>query len=313
MKKLSSFILRISIAAALLVFLLLKTDLRSLGALLRQADPVFMSGALALFVLLNVIVGSRWAVLLGGIGLKVPFGRVQASYFASLFFNLVFPSTVGGDAVRTIDVARYAGHHSSAILATVILDRITGFFGLFTVLVFSLFFGFGMFREPSILVATFLLLALVVFFCALMFSRGFFAILIKLVPFQRVKEYLRKMQDVTRGYASRKRYLAAAWSLSVVTHVGLALVFYLAALAFGIRTSPIYFLIFVPMVTAFASLPVSIGGLGLRDSACVFVFGKVGLTSAQALALSFTNFAFMLAVGLLGGMCYVVALHRGRV
>jgi glycosyltransferase 2 family protein len=308
-----SLLLRISIAAALLIFLFLKTDTRVLVQVLARADFALMVAAFVLFVLLNVLVCWRWDILLKGQEIRVPFGRLLASYFSSLFFNLVLPSTIGGDAVRTLDISRHTNRHSSNILASVILDRVSGFFGLFTVLIFSLFFGFRTFGDRNILVATFFLLALVVFFSVAMFHNHFFRALVKHLPFHKLKEYLIRIHEATSGYSKRKQFLAAAWGLSLLTHVGLAFVFYISALALGIHLKVIYFLIFVPMVNAFASLPFSIGGLGLRDSACVYVFGKVGLVSAQALALSLANFGFMLGMGLIGGISYVASLYGRRV
>lgn len=313
MKKISSFILRISIAVALLIFLLSRTDLHALGETFRQADPVLMAAAFGLLLLLNVFVCWRWDILLKGVDVRVPFGRLLASYFASLFFNLVFPSTIGGDAVRTVDISRYANRHSSDILATVVLDRVSGFFGLFTVLIFSLLFGFRIFGDPSILCAAFALLALVVFFVAAMFHSGFFGFLMRCLPFKRLRAYLDRIHAGTSSYTRKKRVLVMAWGISALTHIGLAFVFCLCALALDIKISLVYYLIFVPMVTAFASLPFSIGGLGLRDTACVFVFGKVGLSAAQSLVLSLSNFSFMLAIGLIGGCAYVAALHRRRI
>jgi uncharacterized protein (TIRG00374 family) len=308
-----SIFFRISIAAALLIFLFLRTDTRVLAGVLKGADVFLMTEAFVLFLLLNVLVCWRWDVLLKGQDMQVPFGRLLATYFASLFFNLFFPSTIGGDTLRTLDISRYANRHSSKILASVVLDRVSGFFGLFTVLIFSLFFGFRIFGDPSILAATGILLAFVVLVSGAMFHNRFFHALVRFMPFVRFREYLIRMHDGTSGYARKKKFLAAAWGLSVLTHIGLAFVFYLAALALGIRLEMIYFLIFVPMVTAFASLPFSIGGLGLRDTACVVVFGKVGLVSAQALALSLANFGFMAGAGLVGGLAYVGALHYRRV
>ena len=66
------------------------------------------------------------------------------------------------------------------------------------------------------------------------------------------------------------------------------------------------------MITVFSTLPFTVGGLGLRDTASVVVFTRVGLAAAKAFALSLINFAFMLILGILGGFCYVFILYRRR-
>ncbi len=313
MKKTAVFLLRISITLALLVLLFYKTDVSALSDVLRRSDRFRMAGALGLYIFLNYLVLFRWQVLVRALGIEVPTGRLAASYLSSLFFNLVLPSTIGGDALRTFDIARHTQKHSGDILATVILDRVFGFFGLITVLVFALFFGYARFNDINILWATFILLAFVVFFAGALFSSRFFHATMRLVPIPVLRGYLQKVHDVSSGYRGRPAALISAWAISCVIHVGLAGVYYLAAQSIGAWQPISNFLIFVPMVTVFASLPISIGGLGIRDAACVYVFGKVGMAGPEALALSLSNFAFGLFLGLAGGVSYVFMLHRRRV
>lgn len=313
MKKTTVFLLRISTTLALLVLLFYKIDIRTLADVLRRCDRFRMAEAFGLFIFLNYLVLCRWQILVRALGIDVPVGRLAASYLSSLFFNLVLPSTIGGDALRTFDIARHTQKHSGDILATVILDRVFGFFGLITVLVFALLFGYARFNDINILWATLVLLVLVIFFCGALFSNRFFHAAMRLVPIKVVRHYLQKVHDVSSGYRKRPGILAAAWGISCVIHVGLACMYYGMAVAVGASAPLSIFLIFVPMVTVFASLPISIGGLGIRDAACVYVFSKVGMAAPVALAVSLSNFAFGLILGLFGGFCYVFMLHRRRV
>ncbi|MFA5038710.1 MAG: lysylphosphatidylglycerol synthase transmembrane domain-containing protein [Candidatus Omnitrophota bacterium] len=314
MKKTVSFILRISITLGLLIFLFARTDTRQLLTVVKQADGRYLAAAFFLFFLLNVLVFLRWLILLRGRRVKVNPLRLFLSYLVSLFFNLIFPSTIGGDTVRTLDIAKHTGTPSSSILATVVLDRVSGFFGLVTVLVFSLFFGYKVFNDPSILWATGLLLLLVLLFSAVMFSGRCFGLCVKWLPSgSRVRAYLQKIHQETKAYRGRQSALWSAWFLSCLTHVGLAFVYAWVARALGLEIRLVYFLIFVPMISVFSSLPFSVGGLGLRDTASVFVFAKIGVAKESAFAMSLANFGFMLVLGILGILSYVLILYRRRV
>ncbi len=313
MKKISSIILRISITLALLVFLFSKTDFRSLSGVIRHCDAGAMLSAFLLFIFLNVLIILRWRLLLKGIGLSVPLERVSFSYLASLFFNLVLPSTIGGDAVRTLDIAGHTKSHSSGILATVVLDRVAGFFGLFTVLLAALIFGFRVFHEKSILLVTSGLFLLMAFLAGVMFSERFFKNVFGFLPFENVKKYLLKIHEATRSFKHKKRILIGAWLLSIVVQGGLSVMYYFLARAIGVTTGFIYFFLFVPVITVFSVLPISIGGLGVRDTTSIVLFAKVGVGASKAFAMSLLNFAFMLVLGLLGGFAYVISLYRRRV
>lgn len=313
MKKTASMFLRISITLGLLIFLFFRSPVRKIVPVVLQADPYWLLGAFLAFFVLNILVFLRWLILLRGRGIHVFAPRLFLSYLVSLFFNLIFPSTIGGDTVRTLDISRHTRRHSSGILATVVLDRVSGFFGLVTVLVFSLLFGYNVFNDSSIFLATGIFLFLVFVFCGMMFSGRFFGLLAACIPSAGVRGYFEKIHAETKAYAGHRAVLWASWIISCITHVGLAFTYYLTARAFGLDYSPIYFLIFVSMITAFSSLPVSIGGLGVRDTASVFVFAKIGIAAEKAFAMSLVNFAFMFLLGLVGGIGYVFILYRRRI
>ena len=313
MRKAASVFLRISITFVLLIFLFSKTDVAKLLEYVQEAHKGQLAAAFGLFFFLNILVLLRWQILLRARSLRVGTFRLFRAYLSGLFFNLVLPSTIGGDTVRTLDIAQHTGEKSSTILGTVVMDRVIGFFGLFGVLIISLLFGFRHFRDPSILIVAVILLGLVVFMFGALFSRRVFRFFFGWLPFVKLREYLKKVHLVTCEYWEQKGVLLTAFTLSVSIHLGLSFVFLLTAGALGERVPVVYALLFVPMVTAFSSLPISIGGLGLRDAATVFVFTKVGMAREPAFAISLLSFGFMFAVGLLGGVSYVSTLYRRRV
>lgn len=313
MTKKIAFFMRISITLVLLIFLFSRTDMQQLISVVLRSEPHYLLAALFLFFVLNVLVFVRWLILLRGRNVIVHPLRLFLSYLVSLFFNLIFPSTIGGDTVRTLDISKHTGEHSSSILASVILDRASGFFGLVTVLIFSLFFGYKVFNDASILWATGILIVLVGVFMAMMFSTRCFHFCVKWIPFPRIKAYLQKMQAQMKAYQGRRGVLWAAWLLSCAGHVGLSVMYAWVGTALGLNVPFVYFLIFVPMITAFSSLPFSVGGLGIRDAAAVFVFSKVGVARESAFAMSLANFGFMLVIGVLGALSYVLIVYRRRV
>jgi len=54
-------------------------------------------------------------------------------------------------------------------------------------------------------------------------------------------------------------------------------------------------------------VPISIGGLGVREGIYVTLFGQVGLSAAQATVLSLGVYSLDVFTGLLGGMIYLLA------
>lgn len=310
MKKISLIFLRIGVTVALLIFLFSKVDFLVLFDVVKSSNLQKITCAFLLYVLLNLFIFFRWYLLCAGLGIKVKKLRLLASYMVSQFFNLVLPSTIGGDAVKTFDIARHTKSHSSGILATVILDRFCGFFGLLTVLTLAVIFGVEVLNDPTILIVTIILLVIVIILAAVMFSSRLFNTLFKFFPFRKLKDYLYKVHEATSSYRHKRCYLVGAWFISIVTQGGFAFVYYIFAQAIGLDIKIIYFLIFVPVISAFSVIPISIGGLGVRDTASVVLFTKIGITTTKAFTLSLLNFGVMFVFGILGGGVYVLMLYR---
>ncbi|MBM3255830.1 MAG: hypothetical protein FJZ08_05970 [Candidatus Omnitrophica bacterium] len=88
---------------------------------------------------------------------------------------------------------------------------------------------------------------------------------------------------------------------------------YITALSLGVNINPIYFFIFIPVVGAITLLPISIGGLGVRENITVLFFASVGVSHNLALAISLLNSFFILIFGLIGGLAYVLTLRYRRI
>ncbi len=313
MKKTVSTILKISITLGLLVFLFYKTDVRAMAAQLQRADLRWLAAAFFVFVLLYGVGLCRWRVLLEGYGVRVPLPRLSRTFLIAQFFNLVLPSMIGGDTMRILDISAHTRHHSSAILATVVLDRVAGFFGLLTVLIVGLGFGYRKFGDPVVWWSALALLGILVFLVLFLFSRKFYRLWSSVIPWKGLREYMTRFHEAALTFRGKTVVLVHAWLISILIQASIPLTYYFFARALGAPLSIGDSLILVPIVMAFSSIPISLGGLGVRDAASVVLFAKVGIAAEQAFALSLLNFFFLLVLGILGGLAYVIVLPRRRI
>jgi len=87
--------------------------------------------------------------------------------------------------------------------------------------------------------------------------------------------------------------------------ITMAFTFFLVAKALHQDVALLYFLIFVPLICVASAMP-SIGGLGVREAGAAFLLAKVGVESGVAVSISLINFIYMVLVGLLGGVIFMV-------
>ncbi len=80
----------------------------------------------------------------------------------------------------------------------------------------------------------------------------------------------------------------------------------------GISLSFFNCLLIVPTVMLVTTIPISIAGWGVRESAMVAGFGLIGMAPGDALALSVLYGLFTILIALPGGVVWLVTRPRGR-
>ena len=75
----------------------------------------------------------------------------------------------------------------------------------------------------------------------------------------------------------------------------------LVAAALAIEISWLYIFALVPLIWLVTFLPISLGGVGVREVSFIGLFVEVGLDAEQAILLSLGTYAAMVIGGLLGG------------
>ncbi len=84
------------------------------------------------------------------------------------------------------------------------------------------------------------------------------------------------------------------------------IVHYLCALSIGITLGFNYFLILIPLVAIAASLPISIGGIGVREQSAEILFRAVGLAPGLATTMELLAFASGIVASIPGGLYFIL-------
>ncbi len=313
-KKILSIFLRIAISALLLFFLFKQVDSKAIWDIIKSADWGVLLLGFFITVFSYLLGVYRWQMYLEGSGVHLPFKRVLISFSGGLFFNLFLPSTIGGDVVKGIDLALHT-KKPKEIVASMLLDRLSGYAAMVIISVSAVIFGYHLVSEPIII--------LVVGLVALVLVCAFLTLFNNFI-YERVSRFLNKKGGRIAGalhrlhheiflFKGRKPLLVKNFLLSLVIQACGPLSFYIIAVSLGLKTSPIYFFVLIPVIQSITMLPISIGGLGLRDAATIFFFAKVGIESHVSFAISLLGFFYILVISVLGGILYVFTLHSRRV
>ena len=306
-------VLKLLVSGGLLYWLLSQSDLEAFARVLSRTDGALFAAGAGLFVLSNALGPGQWYLLLRGQSLAVSPRQTAVVYWVGVFFNNLLPGNIGGDAMRIYDVRRLTGATSRAAAATS-MDR---FIGLF----FTCCLALGAcalvadVRRPGLV--TFLgtvwlaLAALLAMGLSRRLGRRLSRILDLLLP-SRLAGGVERVRSRIAVYREQAGLLAAAWAVSLGVQFSRILVYWAAGLAVGLEVGLRYFVGFQPAAAIVAALPISVGGLGVREGVLVELFAGVGVDESLAFATSLLGYAAGISASALGGVAFVLRRPRAR-
>lgn len=303
-------ILKVAISLLLLAWLLHRIGIDALRGQLSAARPDWLLLGTAAFAVSNLIGSLQWYQLLRAQDSRLSFFQVLGYYHVGLFFNNFLIGYIGGDAFRVYDVRKESGDFSGAF-AAVFLDR---FIGFFTMTSLALFFALLMLRDSSskavlytvIIVLLGWILALLVLFRERIARK--ISWLIKLFIPRILHEKVREIYYDINRFRHQPKRLAAVFTTSVAVQSLRVLTHYFTARAFGVKIDPAFFFIFIPIIALISSLPISLGGIGVREQSGVTLFGQLGVPTESVFAFEFLAYVICILTALPGGI--VFALRR---
>lgn len=267
--------------------------------------PLFIL-AVALEQLGVALSARKWQLLLAAKHEDVPFLQTWKYYYIGTFFNAFLPTSVGGDAVKAHAFSKQVSRREESY-ASVVMDRLTGLMAVVTIGSGALLVGWPLVDATARLLAL-PILALPLVLLVVLFFTDWIDCLLQLPFLQRFAGARRFVGDVyraVRGYRSSRRVLLPVMAISLCYHVLLILVNVTLARALGLNVAISYFFVFIPVAEILVFLPVTIQGFGLREGTYVTLFSSVGVGSAAAFSLGFSDQLVKLVGSIIGGLVYL--------
>ncbi|MEW6753674.1 MAG: lysylphosphatidylglycerol synthase transmembrane domain-containing protein [Candidatus Latescibacterota bacterium] len=307
MRRALSLAAKVLVSCALLAYLASRSDLRGVQAAFARTDLSLFGAAVLLFVASNCLGAAQWFLLLRAQDLPVSFRQSLVLYFVGVFFNNVLLGNIGGDALRIYDVRRLTGRGSAAVAATV-MDRFIGLFSTcsLALVAYPLIAGAQRAWLVSALVPVWLgLVAVLAVGLSRRVGGRLQAMAQRVLPAAGVRLVASLLGSVS-VYRHRAGLLCATWLISLVVQMWRILVYWYAGLSVGMDAALVYYVCFQPVAAILAALPVSIGGLGVREGTLVGLFASTGAEHDVTLAMSLLGYVAGIAASLLGGLAFVV-------
>lgn len=304
-------VLRIVISSGLLYFLIRNQidDFSLAIQITKTANLVFLIISFSIYFFSIWIIAVRWKTLLKTQNISYSTNYLFSSVLIGFFFNNFLPTTIGGDVYRALDTSKAKNSSLAKSTSVIIMERSTGIISAVTYLIAALFLGFTQIRaEPIVLPIIIIFMFSMFFIFILLFPEKlkldtFFK---KIKFLHKFKDKLKTAYDTFRSFKKYKAALIKAIFLSFVLQFFLILNYYFCSLALGIDLNLLSFIFIVPMVATIAMIPITVGGIGLRENSLVFLMVSLGASNYKSTIVSLLLFLMLLIPGIIGGVIYAI-------
>jgi len=282
---------RVVLSLAVLAALASRTDLTLVGRRLAAADPLLVGAGLLLLFARNVIQAWRWQLVLQAWDRRLPLGPLTRLVMIGGFFTLLLPTAAGGDLVRWALVSR--GRLERTLAAqSVIADRLAGLCGLGLLTALAVPWAGDSVPGDGVRWTALALAPAAAFALAAVMWPGW------LPAGWRVRLPL--------AGGRPGRLLAAIGASALLAHLGAVAAMVCLGRAVGDGTPAPVYAVVLPLVWLVSLLPVSLGGLGVREAGFVSLMTAAGMSRETALAAAGLWLATTLVQAAAGGALLAV-------
>ena len=321
MKNALLFLLKLALTAACLWWALSKVDWRN--SVLTQPGAIDFRWlfAGAIFAGMTVVLTAlRWLAFLDAQSLRIPVARAVELTMIGNLFNLVSFGGIGGDASRVILLNRDRPNNKVLITMTILMDHLMGLVALALVFFVISAVRFDALAEQSRLGKE------VIRFAWVMLGGGLSIVVLIFVcasppvhrrihangRFDRFP-LMRQMPEIYDVYRRKWRHMLVGLLLSLVLLATYFASFWCGLRAVGGTASAGTIFAAMPVIDSICSMPVSVGGVGVREKLFeVLLKDLAGVPATVAVGASLAGFACNVLWALVGALFFLKPKDRIR-
>jgi len=260
----------------------------------------------------------RWYLLVRALDLPFTLRNAYRLGLIGYYYNTVLPGSIGGDLLKGYFIAKEQPSRRAAAVATVIIDRAMGLFGLilFVAVSGSIAWSLGneqIDKEPA-------LQQLVKVTGVLASSAIVGYLLLGLLPTRRADRFAGRLKAIPKlghalaevwyavwMYRQRMGTVVMGVAVTAVAHLAMMSSFYFASRSFVADNLPSFpeIMIIAPIGFIVQALPLSPGGVGVGEAAFAELFRIAGRNSEDGLAARLALRIVEWALGFLGFLVYL--------
>lgn len=285
---------KIVLSATALYYVFSKIDLGQTLAAIKGINVWILLISILVFAISQLVSAFRLNTFYKYVPLKISTFTNIKLYWLGMFYNLFLPGGVGGDGYKVFLIRRYRNASVKRLIGTVLADRLSGLSIILVylcALVYLIDYDLAKTAVPEN--------GIKLVHDILAWINPFLNYFIIFIPFIAAGYYL-----YLRVFS--RHLTGAAWRVLLLSVIiqGLQMVSAILILKsmgtelVGIQNDYLFLFLLSSIMSA---IPISLGGLGLREVTFMFGSQYLGLNQDHAIALSIIFYSISLLVSLFGG------------
>jgi uncharacterized protein (TIRG00374 family) len=281
----------------LLTILVFRVNVTKVGSAIAQFSTLTWITNICLYVAAWTLATVKWHTLVR----TAPLSLLLRLNFIGQYYSTLLPGQLAGEAVKAYRLGR-GDAEAERLAASVIIDRITGLLALVIVALVGVIFTRTYVDRPVI---WFLIIL------SFVLSGGIFSL--NIGPWLRVlrstaarlgrfRGRADRLLDAWRAYGTEPQLLLFAVALGICFQLSAIAMNMIFARELGVTLAFADWCWLFGIVSLVSMLPLTIGGLGLREGSFVGTLGLVGVAPEKALAISLGVFGLILMGAAIGGV-----------
>jgi uncharacterized protein (TIRG00374 family) len=249
----------------------------------------------------TLLAGLRWCRVSQLLGLQQRPIFYLRSYFKGFFFNQGLPTSIGGDAIRVLDVAKLGGRKRDAFRG-VFIDRLLGLTGLLLVNFIANLLNPNLLPQELFWLINLIVAAGIGGFVLLNFIHH-----LTFLKQWRITTFVVAISRELNSIFHRLAEWFIHGGLAMTIHLLSMVAIYFIGHSVGMEESLLTFLVIVPPVVLLTLIPISLAGWGVREGAMIGLFGLIGADKTVVLSMSLLYGLVLVIASLPGLYVYLTA------
>lgn len=304
-------ITKITLTLGILAFVIYKMNISTKDLIHTVTNVNYFVLAMIFPTLITTSISvNRWKIFLSMIGVKEDFWHLVSINFESTFLGLVIPSSQGFDLLRIYKIEKCHPEHRGRVGSTVIVERLMGLICLLIIAILSwLYLG-----SNDSLVSIIGLIFIIGVVITLILNKKCYKTIQKIlnrIPFaKKFFNYIGKLYSGLHFFPYNEKVI---WSIFLIFLLQLSNILVVAFLfeACGVDIPFIYHLCYQPLISVITMLPLTFGGIGIREGGFAFFYLQNDIPSNIIIFVSLLYYFVMTLVpALIGGLIYFSRIRK---